>query len=89
MNTIRIYIAALIGAAIFLSYIAGANIGNVRCQARVANTTAEQIAINTKIKGKINLKQIFNSSNNNKAIIKRINSLSKENNNCSYTQYHK
>ena len=42
-----------------------------------------------KIKGKINLKQIFNSSNNNKAIIKRINSLSKENNsNCSYTQYH-
>ena len=41
-----------------------------------------------KSKGKINLKQIFNSSNNNKAIIKRINSLSKENNNCSYTQYH-
>ena len=54
MNTIRIYIAALIGAAIFLSYIAGAHTGNIRCQARVANTTAEQIAINTKIKGKIN-----------------------------------
>lgn len=51
---IRVYVAAALAAAIFLSYIAGAHIGKVRCNAHVAKVTAKQIAINTDISRKTN-----------------------------------
>ena len=51
---IRIYFAALIGAAIFFAYITGVHVGNVRCDARVANANAQQIITDTQIVGKAN-----------------------------------
>lgn len=46
---IRIYFAAAVAAAIFLAYITGVHVGNVRCDARIAIATANQINQNTQI----------------------------------------
>ena len=46
---IRIYIAALIGAVIFLSYFMGAHVANIKCGERIANANTEQIILNTRI----------------------------------------
>ena len=37
---IRIYFAALIGAAIFLSYFVGVHVANIRCNERIASAVA-------------------------------------------------
>ena len=50
----RLYIAALGGAAIFLAYVTGVHVGNVRCGERVANANSEQILLNTTIMGQAN-----------------------------------
>jgi len=54
MKTIRVYIAAAIAVAIFLSYVAGVRIGVIRCKMHLADTVMEQISINTKIMEKTN-----------------------------------
>ena len=45
----RMYLAAAGAAAIFLAYITGVHIGNVRCDARIANAIANQINQNAQI----------------------------------------
>ena len=54
MKMIRIYFAVAIAAAIFLAYITGVYVGNVRCNARIANDNVARMIINTKIMGKTN-----------------------------------
>lgn len=51
---IRVYFAALIGAAIFFAYITGVHIGDIRCDSRIANANANRIVFDTKIMGKTN-----------------------------------
>ena len=51
---IRIYFAAAVAVAIFLAYITGVHIGNVRCDARISHAIAEQMVNNTESVGKIN-----------------------------------
>ena len=51
---IRLYVAALLGAAIFLSYFIGGHVVNIKCGARVAKLNSEQIITNTKIMEQIN-----------------------------------
>ena len=46
---IRIYLAVAMVAAIFLAYITGVHVGNVRCDVRMANAIAEQINQQTQI----------------------------------------
>ena len=50
----RVYFAALVGAAIFLAYVTGVHVGNVRCGERVANANMEQVIYNAKIMGDTN-----------------------------------
>ncbi|MBO4625832.1 MAG: hypothetical protein J5679_00950 [Alphaproteobacteria bacterium] len=45
----RIYVAAAIAAAIFLSYIAGAHMGNVRCQIHTGDTATKQLVNNIQL----------------------------------------
>ena len=46
---IRLYCAALIGGAFFLSYFVGGHIANVKCNERAANANVERMMDNTKI----------------------------------------
>ena len=39
---LRIYLAAVIIAAVFLSYFMGSHVANIKCSERVANATVEQ-----------------------------------------------
>lgn len=51
---IRFYCAALLCAAIFLSYFVGGHIANIKCRERVANANVAQIISDTKTIGDIN-----------------------------------
>ena len=51
---IRIYCAALLCAAIFLSYFIGGHVANIKCRERIANANVEQVIINTHIIRKTN-----------------------------------
>lgn len=44
-----LYMAALGSAAIFFTYIIGTRVGNIKCNARVADVNAKTIIQNTKI----------------------------------------
>jgi len=51
---IRIYFAALVCVAIFLSYFIGIHVGNVRCNTRIAESNIEHIVRDAKIMEKTN-----------------------------------
>ena len=51
---IRIYFAVLFSAAIFLSFIIGGHVGNMRCMTRVANESVNQIITDAIIAGETN-----------------------------------
>ena len=45
---VRIYMAALLGGAIFFAYFVGAHIANIKCNERVAHANVQQIVMNNK-----------------------------------------
>lgn len=51
---LRFYIAVAFVTAFFLAYITGVHVGNVRCDAHVADMRAKQIVLDTQISGEIN-----------------------------------
>ena len=51
---IRVYFAVAIVAAIFLAYVTGVHVGNVRMRAQFTGANAEQLVIITKIMDKAN-----------------------------------
>lgn len=51
---IRLYIAATVVAAIFMAYITGVHVGNVRCDLRTSSAISEQLIINTQLAGETN-----------------------------------
>lgn len=58
---IRLYCAALIVTAIFLSYFVGGHVANIKCRERVANANVERINVDTKIIGETN-ETVFRTS---------------------------
>lgn len=50
----RLYYAALVGVAIFLSYFIGEHVANIKCEGRMANARIERLVLDNKIIGETN-----------------------------------
>lgn len=65
----RFYYVALVGATIFLAYVTGQHVGNIKCDRRIAQTSYDQIVTNNKIIEQTNEKVFHTGVRNMRRIL--------------------